>query len=107
MDVSPLAHRAPATLNTGTIDGTTGSAEASVTPATHPKARDRRHDASPGNRHAGAVLGSRHSAGGAKNSNAIPSGSRKLSPEPYAASLMRPRSTPISSSRAAHFSSSA
>src|SRR5205807_9633740 len=44
--------------------------------------------------------------GGAKNSSAMPSGSRKLTPEPYAASLMRPRRMPSSSSRRAHFSSS-
>ena len=37
--------------------------------------------------------------GGAKNSSAMPSGSRKLTPEPYAASLMPPWSMPSSSRR--------
>ena len=46
------------------------------------------------------------SSGGAKNSSAMPSGSRKLTPEPYDASLIPPCSMPSSSSRRAHFSSS-
>jgi hypothetical protein len=40
-------------------------------------------------------------SGRAKNSNAMPSGSRKLSPDPYGASTMPPCSTPRPSRRSA------
>ena len=45
-------------------------------------------------------------SGGAKNSSAMPSGSRKLSPDPYGASTIPPCSIPRLSSRSTHFSSS-